>query len=429
MGDALGSALLGVYGFAGRIFIPAIPSILGARARRGHEDPSRTRERYGDASAARPAGRLVWVHAASVGEVTAAAPLVRHLTGRGRPVLVTTVTVTGAATVARLLPAVIHQYAPVDVRPWVRRFLRHWHPDLALFVESEIWPVMVDELHEAETPHVIVNGRLSEKSFRRWRSIGGAARRVFGRITRVLAQSDADARRFAALGATAVEVSGNLKFDVPPPASDPKASAALRDAIGDRPIWLAASTHPGEEAIAAEVHKRLRASGTDIVTAIVPRHPERGPEVAAEMGTLGLEPWLKSRGKLMPGNPSILIIDTLGELGTLYSIAPVAFVGGSLVERGGQNPIEPARLRSAILHGPLTANFADVYDALDGAGGATKVIGVDDLAREVRRLVSDADARRLQIEAATRVVDQLSGALDRTIAALALYLERAAATL
>jgi 3-deoxy-D-manno-octulosonic-acid transferase len=324
--------------------------------------------------------------------------------------------------VARLLPGTIHQYAPVDIRTWVRRFLRHWRPNLAIFVESEIWPVMIDELHDTRIPHLVVNGRMSDRSFRRWRSLGGATKRVFGRIATVIAQSEADAARFTELGAASVEITGNLKFDVPPPAADAAALARLQAAVGSRPFWLAASTHPGEEAIAGEVHRRFRASGADLVTAIAPRHPERGPAVAAELEALGLAPWLKSRGRPLPAQPSVLIFDTLGELGTLYRAAPIAIVGGSLVARGGQNPIEPALLGTAILHGPLTANFADVYASLDAAGGALRIGGADDILRELGRLLSYKAARRRQAEAGSAVVHGLAGALGRTVAAIEPYL-------
>ncbi len=423
MAEAWGAALLAVYGLAGRLLIPVLPAILGARARKGREDPVRLQERYGHAGVPRPDRPVVWVHAASVGETNAVAPLVRNLVASGRFVLLTTVTVTGAATAARLLPeGAVHQFAPVDVRPLVQRFLGHWRPGLAVFVESEIWPVITDELALRRTPHVIVNARLSEHSFQRWRGIGRAPRRVFGRVSLALAQTATDAERLRALGIPEVRVLGNLKFDAPPPAATADAIATLRAALGGRPAWLAASTHPGEEDIIAAAHRRLLAARPDLVTIIVPRHPDRGPAIGAMLRGQGLPALLRSQGTALPSGSGILVADTLGELGLFYRAAPVAFIGGSLVPHGGQNPIEPARLRAAILHGPNVANFADIYRALDESGGALQIGGADDLAGAIAMLMDDEPGRRAQLAAAEAALAPFTGALARTMAALRPYL-------
>ncbi|MGV8839513.1 MAG: 3-deoxy-D-manno-octulosonic acid transferase [Bauldia sp.] len=423
MADAWGGALLSAYSLAGRAGIPFFPLYLRWRASTGREDPERFAERHGRPSAPRPAGPLVWIHAASVGETVAATSLIRRLMAEGHFVLLTTVTVTGAKTAARIGGArIVHQYSPLDVRPWVDRFLRYWRPSVAIFVESEVWPVTTDQLVIRRIPHVIVNARMSEHSFDRWHSLGGASRRVFGRISLALAQTEADATRIATLGARRVEVLGNLKFDAPPPDAPPEALAALRAAIGDRPVWLAASTHPGEEDIAAQAHDRLKGAWPRLLTIVVPRHPERGPALGELLRGGGRAVSLRSRGEPLPAGDGILLADTLGELGLFYRVAAVSFVGGSLVPRGGQNPIEPVRLGSAVVHGPDTPNFAAVYGALDAGGGAVIVRDAGALAAAVGHLLAEPEERRLQGEAAERALRPFSGALDRTLAALAPFL-------
>ncbi|MCW5716984.1 MAG: 3-deoxy-D-manno-octulosonic acid transferase [Bauldia sp.] len=423
MAEAWGGTLLSAYSLAGRLGIPFFPLYLRWRASTGREDAARFTERHGHPSAPRPAGPLIWVHAASVGETVAATSLVRRLMAAGHFVVLTTVTVTGARTAARIGgDRLVHQYSPLDVRPWVDRFLRYWRPSLAIFVESEVWPVTTDQLVVRRIPHVIVNARMSQHSFERWNSLGGASRRIFGRISLALAQTDADAARMSELGLRRVETLGNLKFDTPPPDAPPEALGALRTALGDRPVWLAASTHPGEEDIAAQAHDRLRATHPRLLTIIVPRHPERGAALAEQLRSGGRLVSVRSRGEPLPGADGILLADTLGELGLFYRLAPVSFVGGSLVPRGGQNPIEPVRLGSAVVHGPDTPNFASVYGALDAGGGAVIVRDAGALAAAVGHLLAEPEERRLQGEAAERALRPFSGALDRTLAVLAPFL-------
>ncbi len=421
MPDRLGGLLLAGYGLAGRVAMPAIPALLRRRAGRGKEDPARLGERYGIASAARPAGALIWVHAASVGETNAVLPLVARLAGMGLPVLLTTVTVTSAAIAARSLPpGAVHQFAPVDVTPWIRRFLAHWRPTLAVFVESEVWPVTTAELAAAAIPHVIVNGRMSSRSFARWQRLGRAAHRVFGPLALALAQTGEDAARLKSLGAGQVEVTGNLKFDVPPPPADPEAIAGLRRELGDRPLLVAASTHEGEEVLVAAAHRAVAAALPDLVTVIAPRHPQRGAAIRDAIA--GPQPvTLRSAGEPLPP-AGIHVADTLGELGLFYRLAPVAFVGGSLVPHGGQNPIEPVRLSTAVLHGPHVGNFAAIYQALDAGGGAVAVSDAASLAAAATRLLTEPQALRQQIVAAEAALAPFGGALARTLEALRPFL-------
>jgi 3-deoxy-D-manno-octulosonic-acid transferase len=422
MAEEAGGGLLAAYRLAGICAAPFLPLLLSRRARQGKEDAARLDERRGIASRPRPGGFLVWVHAASVGETNAVLPLIGRLAAAGVTVLFTTVTVTSAQIAAARLPqGAIHQFSPLDVAPWIDRFLRHWQPDLALFVESELWPVTIMSLAERGVPQVLVNARLSERSFGRWRRHESIARPLFARLALCLAQSPLDAERYRAMGVRRVEVTGNLKFDAPLPAPDPEAVAALRQSIGERPMWLAASTHEGEEAIAAQVHRELAPAHPGLLTVIVPRHPERGPAIAEMLRQWGLAVALRGPGEPVSSGTDIYVADTLGELGLFYRIAPVAFIGGSLVPRGGQNPIEPVRFECAVLHGPHVHNFADIYAALVTSGSET-VADAEQLAAAVHRLLADPARARNRVRAAAAALQPFSGALDATFAALQPFL-------
>jgi 3-deoxy-D-manno-octulosonic-acid transferase len=418
------SLMLAGYGVALNFVGPASAGLLlRVRTARGREDAARLGERRGTAALARPAGALMWIHAASIGELVSMLPIVEALTTRGFAVLVTTGTVTSAQLAAERLPAgALHQYVPLDVPRYVRRFLDHWRPDLALFAESELWPAMIGELARRRVPLVLANARMSARSYRRWQIVPAAARALLGRIELCLAQSDLDARRLATLGAPRVEVAGNLKLDVPPPPAAPEAVFRLRQALGRRPMWLAASTHPGEEEMVARVHSAVREAAPGLLTVIVPRHPERGAAVAAIAQAGGLAAEQRTAAAVPAAATEIYVADTIGELGLFFRLAEIAFLGGSLVPHGGQNPIEPAKLGAAILHGPHVANFAELYAALDHAAGAREVAGGDALAQQLTALVADAPARQAMREAAAAVVGELGGALARTMAALEPYL-------
>jgi 3-deoxy-D-manno-octulosonic-acid transferase len=374
-------------------------------------------ERVGRAGAPRPGGRLVWLHGASVGETLSALPLVAALRARapGLGILVTGGTVTAARRLAALLPAgAVHQYAPLDTRAAVVRFLDHWRPDLALWIESELWPRMVVETAARGTPMMLVNARLSEASARGWARLPGMARALLSRFARIVTQDGETARRLRALGADPARVAegGNLKIAAPPPAHDPEALAAARAAARARPVWLAASTHEGEEAIAAAAQTALPAGERPLLV-VVPRHPERGGAVAAVLARARLSVARRSAGEAPGPGTDVWLADTLGEMGLWYRLAPVAFVGGSLVARGGHNPFEPAALGAAILHGPHVANFAPAYAALAAAGGAREVTDAPALAGAVAALQADAAARARMTEAAAGVRAAMTPDLDR----------------
>lgn len=415
--------LLHAYRLTARAATPLAPVLLGYRLQRGKEQRERLPERRAETTASRPAGPLIWIHGASVGEIIAAVGLIERLISRGFCILVTSGTVTSAELAAqRMPPGVIHQFIPLDTPRYVGRFLDYWRPDLALFMESDLWPNMILAADARGIPLVLVNGRVSEQSFRRWRRVPQTIASLLQRFQLCLAQSQDDARRYAGLGA-AVNITGNLKIDVPPPPFDMSAFGKVESAIGARPVIAAASTHPGEEAIMIAVHQRLRAQIPNLLTVVAPRHPERGPDIAASAEAAGLTVVLRSRGQAPDKIGDIFVLDTIGELGLLYRLAPIVFMGGSLVAHGGQNPIEAVKLGAAILHGPHVRNFAEIYAALDAAHGARQVADSAALAARMRDWLTDTTARHKAALAGRRTVDALGGALDRTLAALDPFLQ------
>ncbi len=402
---------------------PLASHLLRRRLSRGKEDPRRMAERRGETKAARPRGMLVWVHGASVGELAAAIPLIGRLRGRGLNILVTTGTVTSAALAEkRLPPGAIHQFAPLDAPAFINRFLDHWRPDLALFVESDLWPNTIMAAAQRSIPLILINGRLSARSFERWRYLPGTIETLLKRLDLCLVRTTDDAERFDALGAPRITTTGNLKLDVPPLPVDADKLAKLSAALAGRPVFAAASTHSGEEAAIVETQRRLKATFRGLLTILVPRHPERGPEIASAILGAGLSCVLRSRGQLPTGATDIYVADTLGELGLIYRVAPIVFMGGSLIPHGGQNPIEPAKFGAAILHGPHVANFADIYAALDRAKGAELVPDAGRLPLRVGAWLTDAQERARVSAAAKSTVDVLGGALERTLSALEPYL-------
>lgn len=353
--------------------------------------PGRLPERRGVDASARPPGRLLWLHAASVGETTSILPVLPELLGRAPDlhVLLTTGTVTAAELLARRLEPgiacrVLHRFVPLDVPAWIARFLDHWRPDAAGLVESELWPNLLAACRRRRIPLMLINARVSDRSFARWRRAPGLARQVLGGFARVQARSETDGRRLRELGCDAVQVCGDLKLAAPPLPYDAAELERLRGRLAGRPMWLAASTHPGEEALVAQAHAALQPQHSRLLTIIAPRHPERGAAIAADIGGTR-----RSRDE-PPPDEGIWIADTLGELGLWYRLCPIVFVGRSLIAPGGgQNPLEPARLGCAIAVGPQTGNFADHVAMLRDAGALSIIRDATDLAHWVDALLRD----------------------------------------
>jgi 3-deoxy-D-manno-octulosonic-acid transferase len=403
--------------------VPLAPALINRRLKQGKEDPARVGERRGMSEDVRPHGPLVWIHGASVGEVLAAAALIERLRALNLRILLTSGTVTSAAIVAKRFPAdIIHQYVPYDSPRYVARFLDHWKPSLALFIESDLWPNLILSSAARRLPMVLINGRMSHRSFPRWRKITSTISALLGRFDVCLAQSQVDADRFAALGSRNVITTGNLKLDVSAPPADAAKLERLMSVTRGRPIIVAASTHPGEEEILLDVHKTLAGFFPRLLTVIVPRHPDRGEAIARLITESGLHAGLRSHEELPTATNDIYVADTMGELGLFYRLAPIVFMGGSLIPHGGQNPIEAIKLGASIVHGPNVFNFTDVYEALDHAHGARQADNQEALVKQLGQLLADPVARETSIAASTRVVEQLGGALERTMTALEPYL-------
>ncbi|MBB3808223.1 3-deoxy-D-manno-octulosonic acid transferase [Pseudochelatococcus contaminans] len=418
---------LTVYRLGTSALTPFIGGLLAWRMRKGKEDRTRGGERRGYPGRERPPGRLAWMHGASVGETISLLPIVERLTRQGFTVLVTSGTVTSARMLAERLPTrALHQFVPLDVMRFMRRFLDHWQPDLVLIAESEIWPNALAEIRRREIPALLLNARMSERSFRRWQRVPKTASGVLRLFDLCLAQSEADGERLERLGAPRVVVAGNIKYDAPAPPANPATVATLSAMIGERPVWLAASTHSGEEDLVLRAHRMLMREHPGLLTIIVPRHPERGPEIAGIASAAGLASSLRSLGDLPSRGDDVHIGDTIGELGLFYRLAPLAFIGGSLVPRGGQNPIEPAKLGATIIHGPHVHNFTNVYQALDtpngdGISGACPVSDSRTLAGAVHALFEEPAHARAMARAAAQTTVSLGGAVDRTMQAITPY--------
>src|SRR6201986_4167924 len=375
------------------VAVPLAPALINRRLKQGKEDPARVGERRGMSADIRPHGPLVWIHGASVGEVLAAAALIERLRALNLQILLTSGPVTSAAIVAkRFPPDIIHQYVPYDSPRYVARFLDHWRPSLALFIEYDLWPNLILLSAARRIPMVLINGRMSQRSVPRWARAYGTISALLGAFDICLAQSDTDAERFSALGARNVITTGNLKLDVPAPPADDMKLDRLMTVTRGRPIVVAASTHPGEEEILIEAHRTLAGFFPSLLTVIVPRHPDRGPAIWRMIATAGLKAALRSRDELPTAATDVYVADTMGELGVFYRLAGAVFMGGSLVEHGGQNPIEPIKLGASIVHGPHVFNFSDVYDALDRAGGARRADGREALVKQLGKVLADPAA-------------------------------------
>ncbi len=410
--------ILGAYRLATRGFGFLAPWVLGRRARLGKEDSARLGERLGRAGRERPSGPLLWIHGASVGESVSALGLMERLLGMDPAlhILITSGTVTSAQLLEKRLPSrAIHQYIPVDMPYAVRRFLDHWRPDLAVWLESELWPNLIMQTYHAGVSMVLLNARMSPHSCRRWQRVPGAIRRILSCFDFCFTQSEEEAHRFRSLGACKVEKIGNLKWIAAPLPYCAQSAADVKAHIAGRPVWLASSTHSGEEDMIAAAHRRLKNDFPDILTIIVPRHPDRGPAIAGSLSQSGLGVARRFLGELPEAGQDIYLADTLGELGLFYRLTEIAFVGGSLVKGGGHNPIEPAQLGCALVMGPHTGNFPGVTSAFESEGALWRVDDAETLALAVADLLRTASVRQAAIEANHRVVAAHCDLLDPVI--------------
>ncbi|MCF8495489.1 MAG: 3-deoxy-D-manno-octulosonic acid transferase [Alphaproteobacteria bacterium] len=416
--------ILSLYQFLTGALESALDRVLHRRTARGKEDPARLPERRGISSRERPEGLLIWLHAASVGEARSALILIDRLLALHPDlhILVTTGTLTSARMLRDNLPErAFHQFYPLDVPSWTARFLDHWRPDGVLWMESELWPNMILALKERRIPAALVNGRLSDKSFRIWKIFRKTAGSLLESFTLILAQTDRDAGRFSTLGARQVVTTGNLKYSATPLPFNEADLNHLRAYARGRPLWLFASTHEGEETLACRVHDILKNTFPDLLTILVPRHPDRRSRIKALCESHGLNTMMRGEAKALP-NPEteIYVADTMGELGLFYRLAPVACIGRSFSDDGGggHNPIEAAQLHCAVLHGPRVQYQRDLYREMHEADAALKVEDEQALAAALRTLLSDPvrlEARQAAGLAFSRDNDAVIGRVMETL--------------
>lgn len=420
MGNSLA---LGLYlAWSGRGGLSYANRKLRERLKEGKEDPERVGERRGEASQPRPDGDLIWFHAASVGESLALLELIRRILEERDDVnvLVTTGTVTSAGVMAERLPErAIHQYIPLDARAFVTRFLDHWRPDLAVWCESELWPALICETHKRGVPMMIVNARMSKTSHDRWRFLRGMAGSLLNRFEEALVQDDITAMYLRRLGmpGSRMSVTGTLKEGAAALPCDEDERREMAEHLAGRPVWLAASTHEGEERIVLDAHNIALKVNPRLLLILAPRHPQRGDEIAQMLQSDRWQFNRRTAGELPEAEAQVYLADTMGELGLWFRVAPTSLVAGSLQPIGGHNPFEPAALGSAILHGPFVTNFVDIYQRLTEAGAARLVTGPDTLAEAVHELLNP-DKAAAMAHAAWEVVSQGAEVTDRALDAI-----------
>jgi 3-deoxy-D-manno-octulosonic-acid transferase len=390
--------------------------VLNYRLNKGKESKERMCERWGVATESRPQGELIWLHAASVGELISLLPLIKRI-GTVLPdthTLVTTGTITAAKVMqrhmGRLQNNLIHQFAPLDVKLWVNRFFKHWKPNLGVFVESELWPNLIFTAHQYNIPLMLINARMSEKSYQCWKKLSGFSKELIGSFEVCFAQSNKVAEQLRDLGAKNVSAVGNLKFAATPlPYSDIEYKH-LENMLSNRKIWIAASTHPGEEEYIITAHKQLRIYDKDVLTILIPRHPHRGDEVAHLVNNSGLK--VARRKDKINSDVDIFLINTIGEMGLFYALSPIAFIGGSLVPIGGHNPIEAALHNCALLWGEHTYNFTEICEIL----GETSInVTPDSLGEEVNKLLLEPNKAKQSAKIAFNIVQQQSNVVNQLI--------------
>lgn len=419
------TGLLTIYDRVTRAGGPLLELLLKSRLRQGKEDAARLPERMGCPSRPRPQGRLVWIHAASIGEAQSAMILIEAMGKMSSDItiMVTTGTVTSASLMERRLPAfAFHQYAPLDNPLWVSKFLDHWKPDLALWMESELWPNTLLQLKRRNIPAVLVNARLSDKSYRNWSYAKAAAKTILQCFSLILAQTEKDAGHYRALGAANVVVSDNIKYSAQPLGHDPLALSALKLAIGDRPVWVYASTHAGEESLACRVHKVLRENTPNLLTIIVPRHPQRREEVAGVCFENSAKYTLRSSNTALPAiDDDIYIADTLGELGLFYTLCDIAMIGRSFSDDGGggHNPVEAAQLGCAVVTGPKNQYQRQLYDDMQSGNAVIEVRNEEELTDILDELLSNeqklADIKARTMLFASRKTHIVEGVLEKLV--------------
>ncbi|OLF81590.1 3-deoxy-D-manno-octulosonic acid transferase [Maricaulis sp. W15] len=406
---------------------PLLPAILSRRARAGKEDAARRHERLGRPDIRRPGGKLLWLHGASVGESLVLATLVDELAQHDPDLefLVTTGTVTSATLMGkRLPPQAKHQYVPVDTPGAVRRFLDHWRPDAGVIAESELWPNLLIEARLRDIPMALVNARMNAGSLQRWRKRGDALRRLLEGFDWIGAADTRTRDGLEDLTGREIVLAGNLKLEARPLAPDAGELAALKSGLAGRPIWLAASTHDGEDDVVLSAHARLHRTHPGALLILAPRHPERGDALEARIKQHGFAVARRSRGEVPEPRDTVWLADTLGEMPLWFALAPAALIAGSLLpDIGGHNPIEASQAGASVITGPHVASFDDVYAAYRRHDAVLEVDDAPSLAQAVEQVWQAKGPGKAS--AGRAIADVSGGALETSLAAINRLLNRA----
>ena len=419
-GQGAPTPLFRFYSFATRALLPLAFRSVARKLRNHGVSDERARERLGHATLPRPAGNLIWFHAASVGESLSVLSLISRMAERlpNSDFLITSGTATSAELIAkRMPPRTRHQFAPLDAHGPVQRFLAHWRPNAAIFVESELWPLMLAETRATGARLALLNARLSPKSVRGWAKFPKTARFVLDQFSVMLTQNRTATDHLLMMGADhdRVETGINIKSTSDPLPVDEPTLARLTTSLNERPVWVASSTHPGEEETVLAAHTNLLQRHANLCLILIPRHPERGDEVADLIAGAGLTIARRSVGEWPDDTTQVYLADTLGETGTWYAASPIVFLGGSLLPIGGHNPYEPANAGAAILTGPHVTNFGESFDPLISLGGALRVSDKSDLASAVDTWLTDPDRLVSARAAARKFSTSRRASLDRVI--------------
>jgi len=420
--------LMKIYRILLRFLFPLVVNpYIEKRKKNGKEDIKRFNERIGRPSKPRPDGRLIWMHGASVGESISMLPLIQRLleTYPDAHVMVTTGTLTSAEVMAKRLPErAFHQYLPIENPVYATRFIKHWRPDIALWFESEFWPSMLSCIKRKNIPLILVNGRISNKSFKRWQQFEFVIKELLDCFTLCLGQSEEDAYRLRVLGAKNTLCLGNLKYAGLPLPVDQEKKAEAAASFANRPIWLVSSTHDDEEFKIARFLKNLGQKIPGLLTVIVPRHPHRGVEIRDKLNKeLHLKTALRSAGEAVKPETEVYIADTIGELGIWYELIPLVFIGGSLIPHGGQNFMEPSRCRDAVIVGPHMHNFTDAMNRAKKADAIIQVNDVIDLMDMVENLLANPDLLEAKRSLAYNWATGEAKVLDGIVEKIQAYLE------
>lgn len=410
--------MLSIYRFLTFLAEPFLYLNWWWRALKGKEEKGRRGERFGKPSIKRSGQKTIWIHAASVGESHSIMPLLERLHDEYKDyaILLTTTTQSSAKLITKRLPErAFHQYIPYDIPRCVRRFLKHWQPEIAMFVESELWPNLMMESQKRTRAMLLINGRMSKRSYDRWLKKRSVIAQLLSTFTIIHPGSRLDDTRFKNLGAKQSRYVGNLKYDAPTLSSDAQVAGEILTAIGDRRVWVASSTHPGEEEMIAEAHQIIKDTHPELLTVIVPRHPHRSEKIAEMIDEKKLAPARRSEKEPLSEKTDIYIADTFGELGIFYRLTGIAFIGGSLVPHGGHNPIEAAQLDCAILAGPHMENFQAITREFEEAHAIARVKDAASLAEKVSLLLRDQEAQGELAENAHKLVEEKEGVVENVM--------------